>query len=303
MWSEYALEVIDAVARNGSFSGAAKELHRVPSAIGYTVRQLEEWLAVALFERRYKTVELTPAGEWFLREGRTVIKKMLETRQQCQRIANGWRGVVSIAVDTIVRPDRTRQLVQDFYRHFQDVELRLYQEVFNGVWDALADGRVELAIGATQAVPVGGRYAFRDMGGLGWHCVVAAGHPLTTCAGPISDDVLRNWPSLVLEDTARALPKRITWLLDNQRRVVVPDWPVGFACLSDGLCAGMVPVHMAQPFIDRGEWVALTLENPYPDAACCLTWRQHDPSPALQWLLNYLGDSETLNTEWLRAPE
>lgn len=42
MWSEYSLEVVDAVARNGSFSSAAQELHRVPSAVSYTVRQLEE---------------------------------------------------------------------------------------------------------------------------------------------------------------------------------------------------------------------------------------------------------------------
>ncbi len=48
MWSEYSLEVVDAVARNGSFSAAARELHRVPSAVSYTVRQLEEWLAVPL---------------------------------------------------------------------------------------------------------------------------------------------------------------------------------------------------------------------------------------------------------------
>ena len=42
MWSEYSLEVVDAVARTGSFSSAAQELHRVPSAVSYTVRQLEE---------------------------------------------------------------------------------------------------------------------------------------------------------------------------------------------------------------------------------------------------------------------
>lgn len=60
MWSEYSLEVVDAVARNGSFSAAAQELHRVPSAVSYTVRQLEEWLAVPLFERRHRDVELTP---------------------------------------------------------------------------------------------------------------------------------------------------------------------------------------------------------------------------------------------------
>lgn len=40
MWSEYSLEVADAVARTGSFSAAAQELHRVPSAVSYTVRQL-----------------------------------------------------------------------------------------------------------------------------------------------------------------------------------------------------------------------------------------------------------------------
>ena len=57
MWSEYSLEVVDAVARNGSFSAAAQELHRVPSAVSYTVRQLEEWLAVPLFERRHRDVE------------------------------------------------------------------------------------------------------------------------------------------------------------------------------------------------------------------------------------------------------
>ncbi|WP_226570102.1 DNA-binding transcriptional activator PunR [Mangrovibacter yixingensis] len=302
MWSEYALEVVDAVARNGSFTGAAHELHRVPSAISYTVRQLESWLAVELFERRHKDVELTPAGRWFLHEGRSVIKKMLETRLQCQQIANGWRGSLAIAVDAIVRPARTRQLVRDFYHHFQDVELHVHQEVFNGVWDALADGRVELAIGATQAVPVGGRYGFRDMGRLAWHCVVAASHPLAQMACAVDDDILRQWPSLVLEDTSRELPKRITWQLSNQRRIVVPDWLCGFDCLSEGMCIGMVPAHMAQPFIERGEWVALQLENAYPDSACCLTWQQSDTSPALQWVLEYLGDSSTLNSEWLREP-
>jgi DNA-binding transcriptional LysR family regulator len=82
------------------------------------VRQLEEWLAVPLFERRHRDVELTPAGAWFLKEGRSVIKKMQITREQCQQIANGWRGHLSIAVDNIVKPERMRQMIVDFYRHF-----------------------------------------------------------------------------------------------------------------------------------------------------------------------------------------
>lgn len=74
MWSEYSLDVVDAVARTGSFSAAAQELHRVPSAVSYTVRQLEDWLVVPLFERRHRDVELTEAGVVFLKEARDVIK-------------------------------------------------------------------------------------------------------------------------------------------------------------------------------------------------------------------------------------
>ncbi|MGL4859596.1 MAG: DNA-binding transcriptional activator PunR [Enterobacteriaceae bacterium] len=300
MWSEYSLEVINAVARTGSFTAAAQELHRVPSAISYTVRQLEEWLAVPIFTRRHRDVELTEAGELFTKEARDVIKKMLNTRRQCQQVANGWRGRLNVAVDQVVRVERTRRMVLDFYRHFHDIELVIANEVFNGVWDALVDGRVDMAIGATRAIPVGGRFAFRDMGALSWRCVAAADHPLLREPGPLEEEQLRNYPSLCLEDTSRALPKRNTWLLDNQRRIVASDWFAGVACIRAGLAIGMVPAHLAVPLIDSGELAELTLKHPMPDSLCCLTWEQNEASPAIQWLLDYLGDTVTLNQEWLR---
>lgn len=300
MWSEHGLEVIDAVARTGSFSAAAEELHRVPSAISYTVRQLERWLAVPLFERRHRDVILTAAGEHFVVEGRSVIKKMLATRRQCQQVANGWRGQLSIAVDCIVKPPRTRQLVLDFYRHFPDMELLISMEVFNGVWDALADGRVDVAIGATQAIPVGGRFAFRDMGTLNWRCVVEKSHPLARITGVVSDDALREWPSLVMEDTSRALTRRTTWTLDNQRRLVVPDWQSGVECLLAGLCVGMIPAHIAAPLERDGTLQALQLASEFPGSPCCVSWSEQQSSPALSWLLDYLGDPATLNQEWLQ---
>lgn len=300
MWSEYSLEVVDAVARAGSFTAAAAELHRVPSAISYTIRQLEEWLAVPLFERRHRDVVLTAAGKVFIQEGRFVIKKMLATRRQCQQVANGWRGQLNIAVDCIVKAERTRQLVVDFYRYFPDMELHLAQEVFNGVWDALADGRVDVAIGATQAIPVGGRFAFRNMGALNWRCVVRAGHPLAQRLENVNEDAIREWPSLVLEDTSRALPKRTTWTLDNQRRLVVPDWQSGFDCLLAGLCVGMVPGHLAQPLLRTGMLQEITLDPAFPDSPCCVSWSEQQASPALNWLLEYIGETETLNSEWLR---
>ncbi|AXF75948.1 LysR family transcriptional regulator [Erwinia tracheiphila] len=301
MWSEHSLEVIDTVARTGSFTAAATELHRVPSAISYTVRQLEEWLAVSLFIRRHRDVVLTEAGKYFVQEGRALIKKMLVTRMQCQQMAHGWRGQINIAVDCIVKPDRTRQLVVDFYRHFPDIELHLFAEVFNGVWDALADGRVEVAIGATRAIPVGGRFAFRDMGMLNWRCVVKEGHPLAELCGVVDEEAIRAWPSLVLEDTSRALTKRTTWTLDNQRRMVVPNWESGIDCLLAGLCVGMIPAHLAETYIESGALKELQLAVMFPQSPCCVSWAEQLTSPALNWLLEYLGDTTTLNSEWLHS--
>ena len=299
MWSEYSLDVIDAVARHGSFSGAAQELHRVPSAVSYTVRQLEQWLAVPLFVRRHRDVELTPAGQMFVKEARDVMKKMLGTRRLCQQVANGWSGQLRVAVDSIIKKPRCQQMVIDFYRHFPDVELIVQYEVYNGVWDALADERTDIVIGATSAVPVASHFTFRDMGLLNWLCVVSARHPLAAVEGLLSDDQLRPFASLCMTDTSRNLPKRDTWTLDNQRRMMVPDWASGLACLSDGLCVGMVPAHLAQPLIDQGQLLALNLQRPFPASPSCIAWAQKNHSPAMSWLLEYLGDTATLSQEWL----
>ena len=43
-----ALRVLDAIDRKGSFAAAADDLHRVPSAVTYSVRQVEEGLGIAL---------------------------------------------------------------------------------------------------------------------------------------------------------------------------------------------------------------------------------------------------------------
>src|SRR5687767_3519247 len=63
-----ALQVLDSIDRKGSFALAANELHRVPSAITYSVRQLEEGLGVELFDRAGHRAVLTEAGRELLAE-------------------------------------------------------------------------------------------------------------------------------------------------------------------------------------------------------------------------------------------
>lgn len=300
MFSYNDLQVIDVVARRGSFSAAAEELHKVPSAISYTVRLIEERLAVDLFVRLHRKVKLTPAGDYFVEEARKIIKQMELMRLQTQRVANGWSQSVSVALDTVVRESRVNTLVRDFYVAFPDVELHLSMEVFNGVWDALADGRADLVIGATAAVPVGGAFDYRDMGTLTWKFVVSKDHPLANVEHKLTAEELVQYPAICLEDTARTLPKRVTWIMDNQRRIMVPNWYSALQCLKAGLGISVVPTHMAIPRIESGELVEKQLVNKPAVSPCCLAWNTECVNPALEWLLAYLGDSEQLHREWMR---
>ena len=68
------------VAELHSFSRAARELDYSQSAVSSQIAQLEEELAVPLFDRVGKTVRLTDAGQTFLRYART----LLTTAQQAK---------------------------------------------------------------------------------------------------------------------------------------------------------------------------------------------------------------------------
>ncbi len=86
-------------------------------------------------------------------------------------------------------------------------------EVFNGVWDELADDRADIAIGATSAVPITGGISYRSMGELSWDFVFSKEHQLASHIGPQSEQQLIAFPCICLEHSARKLPKRTIWLL------------------------------------------------------------------------------------------
>ena len=86
-----ALAMIDTIARTGSFAAAARELGKVPSALTYSVRQLEEALDVLLFDRRSRQAKFTAAGEELLNEGRRLLAETaaVANRVRARRLGLG----------------------------------------------------------------------------------------------------------------------------------------------------------------------------------------------------------------------
>ncbi len=300
MFSKSSLELLDTVARLGSFTAAADVLHKVPSAISYSVRQVETELGVVLFRRLPRKVALTPAGELFMQEARQLLRQMEELKAQTRRAAHGWQKTLKVTLDNVVKLDRMKPMVEDFYRTFEFAELQINMEVFNGSWEAISQGRADIVIGATSAVPVGGDFEVRDMGVLDWAFVMSPAHPCVR-EQVLTDAFVSQFPAICLDDTSSVLPKRHTGHYPQQRRLLLPNWYSAIECLKNGVGVGYMPRHMAQPLLASGQLVEKRLPDELPLSQCCLVWRKDDNHKLIEWMVNYLGSSEQLHQDWLQA--
>src|ERR1700704_1183580 len=110
-----ALTMMDAIATSGSFAAAARHLGKVPSALTYNGRQLEDALDVLLFDRRSRQATLTAAGQELLDEGRRLLEQMDAVANRVKRVATGWETQLSIAVDDIISRSTMLDLCESFY--------------------------------------------------------------------------------------------------------------------------------------------------------------------------------------------
>ena len=67
------LEILEAIAETGTFTGAAKKLYMTQSAVSHAIAELEKQAGTALFERHPKGVVLTRCGSSLLEESRSIL--------------------------------------------------------------------------------------------------------------------------------------------------------------------------------------------------------------------------------------
>lgn len=289
-----ALELLDAIARRGSFSAAAAELDRVPSAVTYAVRRLEDELDVLLFDRGGYRARLTPAGEELLREGRHLLTAAEDLVRRVRRVAKGWETELRIALDSIVPFGRLLPLIEQFSAA-APTRLRIMHEVLGGTWDALVTGRADLAIGAPGQGPsaqrLGASCRTEKLADVEFVFAIAPAHPLAALPEPLPLAELRRHRQVIVGDTSRRLAPRTSGLLDAPDTLTVPSLQAKFEAQMAGLGVGHLPAHLARPAVEAGRLVVKTVEGGAGMAAPTelhFAWRTDARGKALGWWLAQL---------------
>ncbi|MDE0925732.1 MAG: LysR substrate-binding domain-containing protein [Methylophilaceae bacterium] len=286
-----SLEVIDAISRKGSFAAAAESLFRVPSALTYTVRKLEEDLGLSLFDRSGHRAILTKAGEELIKEGRPLLEAVQVLESRVKRVATGIETDITIAISDLFSNTAILQALADFYLQDFGTRVKITREVFGGSWDALITGRADISMGAPGDIPSGGGYATKLIGNLDFVFAVAPQHPLASLKEPLNSQNIIQYRAVAVADSSRNLPPRTAGILTGQDVLTVHNMESKLEAQIMGLGVGYVPKHLALRYAKAGKLIIKTVAESRNIAPTYIAWRNNadkTSGKAQQWLLKRL---------------
>ena len=90
------LKYFVAVAESRSFTKAAEQYFLAQTAITQQIQKLETSLGVQLIDRKTRPISLTPMGQVFLREARSILRRMDGAIQRTREASTGITGTLRI---------------------------------------------------------------------------------------------------------------------------------------------------------------------------------------------------------------
>lgn len=136
-----------AVADNASFRKAAEQSHLSLPAVSMQVKQLEEQLGVALFQRTTRKVELTVEGEKLMISARKAMAELENGLSQIQLAADVQQGHLSLACVPTVAGSRLPALLVDFARQYPGISVRVRELTLHEMIEVVRRREVDFGIG------------------------------------------------------------------------------------------------------------------------------------------------------------
>lgn len=245
------LLILEAIAQEGSFAGAARRLCRVPSAVSYGVRTLEEAVGVSLFDRSGHRAALTEAGRRLLEEARGVLDGARRLDRLAQELEAGWEPRLEIVVDGALPTEPILDALQGFLARGLPTRVQLHVEYLGGVWERFEHP------GADLALVLEGEERGAALPELPMVLVAAREH---AASGVHERASLGEYVELVVRDSAtrfRTQPQE-AWF-GGRHSVYVSDFHSKRLALLRGVGFGWMPRHLVAADLLAGSLVAVEL--------------------------------------------
>ncbi len=135
------------VARELSFTKAAKLLHIAQPPLSRQIKMLEEELGVAVFERLGRGIQLTEAGRYFLDQTEKMTSRLEETINATRRIGRSERMWFGIGFVPSTLYGHMPALIRQLREMNDQAEISLVEMTTLQQFEALKSGRIDIGVG------------------------------------------------------------------------------------------------------------------------------------------------------------
>jgi len=139
------LDILEAVARCGSFSRASAELHLTQPAVSMQIKQLERTLGIPLFELIGKRIHLTEAGRETLHTSQAVQRELVNLEQALANLQGLKGGILNVSAASSASYF-TARLVALFREEHTNVRVSLNVVNRETLLTQLAENAVDLSL-------------------------------------------------------------------------------------------------------------------------------------------------------------
>lgn len=135
-----------ACAQTGSLSAAARDSHLALAAASRRIKELENALDVALFERHARGLRATPAGEVFVKHGLNLLQSMEQLGIELTDLRHGMAHHVHLCASSAAISQFLPPLLAQYASLRPQVRIDLEEQVSQAVVTTLREGRTDVAV-------------------------------------------------------------------------------------------------------------------------------------------------------------
>lgn len=174
------LRVFCAVVSDGGFLQAARSLYMSQPAISQHVSALEKSIGVRLFNRKGRSVSLTPEGRTLLILAREILEKADSIPERFREMKELRLGKVAVGFETFPATCLLPPALKQFREEFPDIQVTVVTGRQAVLLEKLGNGEIEMAVvgGNRRALPGTTGLVTRSLGLDTLTLAVPGWHPL-----------------------------------------------------------------------------------------------------------------------------
>ncbi|PRX33297.1 LysR family transcriptional regulator [Paraburkholderia sp. BL18I3N2] len=246
------LKVFVAVARERSFTRAAREFDLTQSAVSRCVRELEEAVELKLFDRTTRQVELTHAGASLERRIGRLLDEIELTLREERAAYDGHTGVVVLASNPVLSSGWVAQGLARCAAAFPELAVCVRDQPQSGVLASVEQGEVDFGVVSTAEPFAGDLLHAQLVFTTPLHAVMPPSHPLARHAS-VTWSELHEWALITLNaDTGVRAALELAFNANGVKRRPVQELGHVAAVLRMvelGLGVGILPIDTHWPAI------------------------------------------------------